>query len=214
MPSREPTSRWTHLRRHPRLGAAAVAAVALVAALVLVTVLGGWARTTPEGVTRASQGAEISAKPFRVRLDRAEATYELAGRPADPGLAYLVVEGELTLDTAEMVGSTTLGEAFSADLPKGYDAFGNPSDVAEAGITVTEDGSMLLGLGPGLTYDVLVTFVVDEGDVPEQLTVTLNEHVRRESSLDYTLGWYDPAPVARVTFDVAPLPADRPQEEF
>jgi len=211
VPSREPSSRWAGVRRHPRL---TIAALLLVGALALTAVLGGWARTTPEGVTRATPGTEVAATPFRIQLDRAEATYELAGRPAEPGLAYIVVEGVLTLDSLETVGSTTLGELLSVDLPKGYDAFGNPSDVAEPGVTVAEDGSMLLGIGPGLSYDVLVTFIVDEADVPDQLTVTLHEHVRRKSSLDYTLGWHDPAPVARMTFDVAPLPADRPQEEF
>lgn len=211
MPTREPPSRAAFVRRHPRLVAVAVAVLVVLA---LTTLLGGWARTDPEGVTTATPGTQVVATPFRIELDSAEATYELSGRPAEPGQAYLVIEGRLTLDTDEAVGSTTLGEAFSADLPRGYDAFGNPSDVAEAGITVAEDGSMLLGLGPGLTYDVRVTFVVDEADVPDQLTVTLHEHVRRESSLDYTLGWFDPAPVARVTFDVAPLPAERPEEEF
>lgn len=189
-------------------------AVAVGVVLALTTLLGGWARTVPDGVTTVRPGTEVVAAPFRIELDRAEATYELAGRPAEPGQAYLVIAGTLTLDTDEAVSSTTVGAAFSADLPRGYDAFGTPSDVAEAGITVAEDGSMLLGLGPGLTYDVRVTFVVDEEDVPDRLTVTLNQHVRRESSLDYTLGWFDPAPVARVTFDVAPLPDERPKEEF
>lgn len=211
MPTREPPARADVFRRHPRLVAGAVVAVVVLA---LTTLLGGWARTAPDGVTPVSPGTEVVARPFRIELDRAEAAYELSGRPAEPGQAYLVIEGRLTLDTDEAVSSTTVGEAFSADLPRGYDAFGSPSDVAEAGITVAEDGSMLLGLGPGLTYDVRVTFVVDEADVPDRLTVTLNQHVRRESSLDYTLGWFDPAPVARVTFDVAPLPAERPKEEF
>lgn len=211
MPTREPTSRWAAVRRHPRV---LTAAVALVVALALTVAFGGWARTLPEGATRAEPGMEVTATPFRVQLDRAEATYELAGTLAEPGRAYLVISGVLALDTDEAVGSTTLGEAFGIDVATGYDAFGNPSDVPEAAIRVVEDGSILLGIGPGLDYDVQVVFVVDEADVPDQLTVTVNEHVRRESSLDYTLGWFDPEPAARVTFDVAPLPAERPKEEY
>lgn len=211
MPSREPLSRWAPLRRHPRL---VITALVLVGVLAVTALLGGWERTTPEGVTRAAPGATVDVRPFRIQLDRAEATYELAGQVAEPGLAYLVVEGVLTLDVPEAVTSTILGEVFGADLPTGYDAYGYPSDEPEAAITVADDGSMLLGIGPGLSYDVLVTFVVEETEVPEQLTVTLNGHVRRKSSLDYTLGWHDPAPVARMTFDVAPLPAERPEEDY
>lgn len=211
MPTREPPSCWAVVRRHPRV---LTAAAAVVVALALTAALGGWARTVPESVTRVEPGAEVTATPFRFQLDRAEATYEQAGTLAEPGQAYLVISGVLTLDSDEAVGSTTLGEALSIDLPTGYDAFGSPSDEAEAAIRVAADGSMLLGIGPGLSYDVLVTYVVDEADVPDQVTLTLNEHIRRESSLDFTLGWFDPAPVARVTFDVAPLPAERPKEEF
>ncbi|WP_341924873.1 hypothetical protein [Nocardioides psychrotolerans] len=210
MPPREPTSPVATLRAHPWL-TSAVAGVAVV--LVVVTALGGWARSTPEGAVSVAAGTPVEATPFRIRLDEAAATFVHDGRDAEPGLAFVVVEGRLELEAPESVGFTTVTGAITADLTSTYDQFGSPTEEPEAEVTVTADGSTLLGIGPGLVYDVQVTFVVDEASVPERLTVTLLQHARRASALDGELGWFDATPVARVALDVAPLPATRPEPE-
>lgn len=210
MPSREPASPAAVLRRHPGLSAT-VGAVVL--ALMAVTLLGGWARSSPPGAVRVTAGTETDAAPFRVRLDDAAAQFVLAGDEADAGQAFVVVTGQLELTEPSPVGSTTVADAFTADLSSAYDEFGSPSEVPVPSVRVLPDGSRLQGLGPGLRYDVALTFIVDEGSVPEQLTVTLLEHTQRPSELDGDLGWYGAAPVARVTLDVAPLPATRPEPE-
>jgi hypothetical protein len=180
---------------------------------VLVGALGGWARTSPTEVRVVEPGAEVRAAPLLVRLDRAEATYEVSGRPAEAGRAYVVIEGALTLDHQESVDDETVINTFAADLLSTYDQFGNPSGRAEPSVQVAGDGSSLRGMGPDLAYDVLLVFEIDESAIPSMVTVTLLEHERRASFLDMsTVGWFDPEPFARLNLDVAPLPDQRPDE--
>jgi hypothetical protein len=186
----------------------------LVALSVVVGVLGGWNRTTPEGLRVADPGEDVRVTPFQVSLDRAEATYEVAGDVADEGLAYVVIEGSLSLDGPGSVERTVVGEAFAADLESTYGLFGGPEEEgAPTTVVVAEDGSELLGLGPGLTYDVLLIWEIDEVAVPSATTVTLRKHTWRGFSLDQTEGWFDAEPVVGVTLDIAPLPDERPVEE-
>jgi len=210
VPTRKPPSPAAVVRAHPWLSALVVT---LAVAIVMVSLLGGWARSTPDGPARVAVGSEIEATPFRLRLDEAAARYVVDGNDAEPGQAFVVVDAQIELATKTSATTTTLTDAITADLTDAYTVYGTPTDVPEADVTVRADGSTLLGLGPGLSYDVHLTFIVDEGSVPEQMTVTLLEHTRRPSALDGALGWFDAAPVARVTLDVAPLPATRPEPE-
>lgn len=198
------------LRRHPRV-VAGVLAVGLLAALV--GLLGGWERDAPDDVRVVGPGVTVGVTPFRFRIDGAEAVYELDGSLADEGLAFIVVEGRLALDADESVSSSVLGDALRADLAHTYSVFGDEQAEAEPQILVAADGSTLLGLGPGLTYDVELVYVVDESAVPDDITLFLLEHIWRKSSLDGEPGWFDPALSARVTVGVAPLPEERPVEE-
>ena len=192
---------------------AAIGAALLGLALLLTTLLGGWDRVEPEGPQRVEPGEYAEVAPFRVRLDDASAAYEFAGRTADKKRAFVVVTGELTLDDDESVGVGTLGDAFVADLERSYDAFGEATDEPEAEVLVAADGSSLIGIGPGLTYEVALLWQVDEDAVPSDLAVTLDEHTYRASALDGDLGWFDPTPAARVELTVVPLPAERPKGE-
>jgi len=159
-------------------------------------------------------GDVVRATPFRVRLDRAVAAYEVAGDVADEGRAYVVVEGTLALDGPGSVGSSIVGEALQADLESTYTLFdGAEKDGAPTTVYVDGDGTELLGLGPGLTYDVLVVWTIDEAAVPASMTVRLREHTWRSGFLDKFEGWFDPAPVGVVDLDIAPLPDERPAED-
>ncbi len=183
-------------------------------AAVVVGALGGFARTTPEGLRAVDPGERVEVTPFEIRLDRASADYEVAGDLADEGRAFVVVEGTLALTAPESVERTVLGEAFAADLRSTYTFFDGPEEEgAPTTVHVAEDGSELLGIGPGLTYDVLLVWEIDEPAVPTTMTVALREHTWRPSFLDGIPGWFAPEPVARVTLDIAPLPDERPVEE-
>jgi hypothetical protein len=188
-----------------------------VTGLVVVGVVGavgGLARTSTDDLRVVAPGEETVAAPFRVRLDRAEATYEVAGDVADEGLAYVVVEGSLTLEAEESVLSDVVGEAFAADLRSTYTTFGAPErEGAPTSVVVATDDTELSGLGPDLTYDVLLVWVIDEAAVPSTMDVRLREHTWRTGFIDKEEGWFDPAPVASVSFDVAPLPDERPVED-
>ena len=186
----------------------------VVVLTVMVGALGGWARTTPNDVRLVTPGVEVEVAPLRVRLDAAAAAYEVSGRLAEPGRAYVVVEGTLSLDHHESVDGGVVADAFATDLRSTYDQFGELSDDAEPSVQVAEDGSSLRGLGPGLTYGVLLVYEIDESAVPSTLTVSLLEHVRRSSSFDVSeVGWFDPSPLARVTLDLVPLPDERPAQD-
>jgi hypothetical protein len=205
--SREPT-RGALLRRHPRV----VGAVAILGVLaVVVALLGGFARRTPDSVRVVRPGVEVDVTPLRVRLDRASASYEVAGRPAEPGRVYVAIEGTLALDDRESVGSGLVDDAFSVDL-RAYE-FDELRDDAKPSVQVARDGSSLQGLGPGLTYEVLLVYEVDEAAVPATVTVSLRRHTRRPSSLNVSeIGWHDPATFAQVELAVAPLSGERPEE--
>lgn len=191
-----------------------VSVVVLVVLAVTVGALGGWARTTPDEVRVMEPGAEVRVTPLRVRLDRAEATYELFGSPAEEGRAYVVVHGTLALDHDESVELAVVTDSLAADLPLTYTLFDAPSDKGElSSVHVADDGSLLQGLGPGLTYRVLFVFEVDDSAMPDEMTVVLNEHVRRPSFFDGTIGWFDPQPSAEVSLVVSPLPDERPSED-
>jgi hypothetical protein len=183
----------------------------LVVLAVVVALLGGFARTTPDSVRVVRPGVEVDATPLRVRIDRAAAAYEVAGRAAEPGRAYVVVEGTLVLEDRESVGTGVVEDSFGTDL-RAYE-FGELDDDAPPVVQVAGDGSTLLGLGPGLTYEVLLVYEVDEVDVPATVTVSVRRHVLRASSLSVSeIGWHDPATVAQVELEVAPLPDERPEE--
>jgi hypothetical protein len=189
-----------------------VVAVLVVGVLtVVVALLGGFARTTPDGVRVVRAGVEVDATPLRVRIDRAAAAYEVSGRPADPGRVYVVVEGTLALEDRESVGTGVVQDTFGTDF-RAYE-FGELSDDAPPVVQVAGDGSTLLGLGPGLTYDVQLVYEVDEVDVPTTVTLSLRRHVLRASSLSVgEIGWHDPATFAQVELEVAPLSGQRPEE--
>lgn len=187
---------------------------ALVVSTLVVWVLGGWERRTPEGPRAVAPGEEVEATPFRIRLDRAEATYEVGGDLADEGRAFVVAEGSLELEGPGSVGASILGEAIQADLESTYTlSDGVEEQGAPTTVYVAGDGTQLLGLGPGLSYDVLVVWTIDEAAVPSSMTVRLLEHTWRAGFLDEFESWFDPLPVAAVPLEVAPLPDDRPVED-
>ncbi|MCD4525217.1 hypothetical protein [Nocardioides sp. cx-173] len=210
MPTRGVLSPAATVRDHPRLW---TTAAVLALALLLVTLLGGWASSRSEGAVRVEAGTEVEAAPFRVRLDQASARFELHGDAAEEGRALVVVEGWIELTVPESVSASVVTQAFTADLRSAYDEFGSPAEVPEPTVRVSADGVGLRGLGPGLRYDIQLTFVVDQEAVPERLTVTVLEQSLRPSALDGDLGWYDAEPIALVPLDVAPLPAARPEPE-
>jgi len=167
---------------------------------------------TPDDVRVVEPGEEVLVAPLRVRLDRAEAAYEVSGRLAEPGRAFLVIEGTLSLEGHESVQSGVVADAFSTDLTS-YE-FDELTDDAAPDVQVAEDGSSLVGLGPDLTYRVLLVYEVDQSAVPASVTVSLLRHVRRPSSFDVSdIGWRYPELSARLELAVGPLPDERPAEE-
>ena len=186
----------------------ASAGLLLIALLGLSGLLGGWSAATPDGVRTIDPGETVVLEPFRVRLDEARVERRLGDTRAEPGTAFLVVEGRLTSTVDEPVGVATMGDLWSVDLPGARDLYGGDASKVPPPFTVADDGSTLVGIGPGLEYDVRLVHVVDVADLPASLTVTLYEHTRRRSSLDREWGWHDPVPAARVTLDVTP-PAER-----
>jgi hypothetical protein len=210
VPTRIPLAPGALARAHPWLS---VGALVLVVGLTVVTLTGGWSRSAPEGAVPVAPGTEVDAAPFALRLDEASARFTRGDEAAEPGQAFVVVEGRVELTATTSVTATTLTDALRADL-SGYDLGGSATQDPAPVVSVVPDGSTLLGLGPGLRYDVQLSYVVDEESVPDRLGITVLEHTRRPSALDGELRWFDATPVARVTLDVAPLPATRPAEDL
>ncbi|WP_121254326.1 hypothetical protein [Nocardioides ferulae] len=168
--------------------------------------LGGWSQATPDGIREVAAGETVEADPFRIRLDEARVERRFGDSRAEKGTAFLVLAGRLELTGDEPVGVGAMGDLWSVELPGARDVYGGDASKVPPPFLVAGDGSTLVGMGPGLEYDVQLVHVLDLADLPSELTVTIHEHGWRRSSLDRAWGWHDPVPAARVRLDVTPLP--------
>jgi len=190
-------------RRHWRALAASV--TALLALTLLVALLGGFSTADPAGTARP--GETVEAGPFRLTLDEAVTGRRLSGVEApNPRTTLLALRGTLAITVPEPIGIGTVDELLDVEgLGATYDVYGDPADEAGASLRMP-DGSSLIGVGPGLTYDVAWLYVVDRDDLPDNVDVTVQQHELVVSQLDSEERWLLPEPKVRLRLPVGADP--------
>lgn len=182
----------------------------VVAALLLTIPFGGLAAVPEEEVPLVAAGEPVSAAPWELTLEKAVWGPDLGGFfTATEGRQHLLVLGtlrttagaEATVPTSELGGSVVVRAVDGSDLGLG-DSFGNPlEDGAFAPLgdvySLEPTPQQLDAVPPGLAYDVALALTAT-GEIPEEIEVELSSKTLRLSSLDDTMIWADPAPVARV----------------
>ncbi|MGZ5403858.1 MAG: hypothetical protein ACXWDL_04360 [Nocardioides sp.] len=190
-------------QRHWR--ALAAAATALLALTLLVALLGGFRTADPSGTARP--GETLEAGPFRLTLDEAVTSRRLSGVKApDRRTTLVALRGTLAITVDEPIGTGTVADLLIVEgLGVTYDVYGDTADEVVASLRMP-DGSSLIGVGPGLTYDVAWIYVVDSKDVPATLDVTVQEHELVVSQLDSEERWLLPEPSVRLRLPVVDEP--------
>ncbi len=184
-----------------------------VALLGVVALAGGWQAV--EGVEgpetpKVAVGEKIVATPMEVTVRRARHFEELKpSLPRADGYRYLVVSLDLTLRHERYVSGVELAPAISLD------AAGLKTTPLRSGPKIN-DPSLLRGLDglpartyqPGLATSTIVVWQQALTEpIPTEVTITFAKQTWRQSVLDGGWGWYDPAPVARVTLPLEELDA-------
>ena len=187
--------------------------VLAVALLGLIGAVGGWDAIegveAPE-VPRVEVGEPIKAHPFEITVRRARHFDALEGALyREEGQRYLVVSLDVTLRNDVHVPGETLRDALHLDAPglKMLALKSGPSP---------ERPRLLRGLDaldartyqPGLEVPTIAVWQQEVGaPIPDEVTVTFDRQTWRASSLDGSMRWFDPTPVARVTLPLEALEA-------
>lgn len=188
----------------------------LALAVVLVAVVGavggpGLVEAVEAEVPVVEPGTKVAAAPFEVTIRKARHGAELkpVAYRAD-GVRYLFVVADVTVTGREPVDAEAVRAALTLDAER---LRAIPSR-REPGVTRreppqahrTSDSLRAATLQPGIDYELVFTWQQDATvPVPAQVTATVHGHTWRESMLDGSHGWRDPAAVALVTVPVEPL---------
>jgi hypothetical protein len=180
--------------------------------------------TDPAGTVTA--GVPVETEPLTVTVKDAywvTAFPETATSGGSPGSAdgdrriypdeptrgrFVVVEATVLNTSDETVDYDVLREAVSLDGAQGFvtsrDAALVPAAKASPTYVYTMPEKRIFGTAqPGVTYTV--AYLWDQSaavPLPERLTVAVNGHTWREDTLDFHLGWKDPAVEATGPFAV------------
>ncbi|MEJ6014297.1 hypothetical protein WG936_10675 [Corynebacterium sp. H127] len=160
-----------------------IALLMAVAVVGLLGLSGGFGQAAPSTLTKASavdaSGAytpDIDAKAYRVQVGRS--------RSVD---GKIEVPMRITITGGQpMNGSWDLNNAFTLEGVEGYPTFERAADPFPRSV---------LTLSPGVTTEIVGVWP----DSPGEKTLVINSLIWRASSLDGSMQWLDPTPVAQVT---------------
>lgn len=176
-----------------------------VVLIVPLGLIGGFDAVASSELPTAEPDTVIHVEPFDVTLTAARYGEELVPAVyADEGITYLFVAVVVTNTTALPVSSTILAEGFA--LTAGDLELIPWTGTRNPRVYRTEDALSAKVYSPDVEVPSVVVWRVDSSvTLPDQVTVTLNTHVWRESSLDGSPGWRDPTPSVTVDLDLKPL---------
>ena len=177
------------------------------ALLVIVGFAGGFGAVLEDGelVPVTEAGEVTSAAPFSLAVRRAVSFMELSPAfPAEPDYRYVSVSVDVTNSSDTFVSANVLASGVSVSLQ------GQRTMMLSAGptplqpqIVRTADTLNQPTFQPGLTTNVVLIWQQSTAEsIPTEVTITLDQHTWRRSSLDRTYGWRDPVPVTQITLPV------------
>lgn len=192
-----------------RLPFTLITSVAVAGVLAVAVANGGFDLYDVSGdVVDLEAGTAFDTGPFDVTVERVVVLDELPGVSEDDDATRVVA----LISTVTVNGDRTLAGAMLRESValKGIEgvrvgAFDDPDATAPAEestmapqVFVVADGTTLDALQPGLEYEAaLVWEQSTQAAEPTEVEVTLASRTWRESSIDHSMEWLDPAPAAR-----------------
>ncbi len=184
--------------------------VLALAGIGIASLFGGWDAVSAEetAIGVADPRTPVSAAPFEVSARRARVADSVTTvLRREDGFRYLMVVADVTNTQDAHVDGSVLAQAAELDAP------GLRTDLLSSGertrrplVLRLDDGLSQRTFQPGLTGAVILVWQQDaRAPIPATVTMTLARHTQRLSSMDGSLGWFDPTPVAHVTLPVEPV---------
>ncbi|WP_053205458.1 hypothetical protein [Jiangella muralis] len=187
-------------RQHLPLAGSAAGAIVLA-----VLVAGGFdpMEKPAAEVEPLAVGESVDLGPFVVTADRLRVVDELPGvSEGDDGTRVLALVATVTATGTTTQYGAMLSESVALDGVPGVPADGDGPVPADA-VYVMADGTRLDAVQPGLEYEVALVWEQDvRADAPSEARLVLVGRTLRESSIDRSMEWLDPAPVVAGDLEV------------
>lgn len=188
-----------------RLLVAAAAVVALIVGLI-----GGWENVAAveEQLPEVRPSTATTATPWELTVKSARHGNELTPIAyASDGMRYLFVTAEVTLRSDQPVDAGVLADAVAIDAPGLQPTFGTK---VRPSVYRLSDALSQRFFQPNVTVPVVFVWSQDStDDVPAELTVTLNRHTWKKSTLEDYHYWQEPTAVGTVRLTVAEIEAEQ-----
>lgn len=190
-------------RQHLPLAGSAAGAIVLA-----VLVAGGFdpMEKPAAEVEPLAVGEAVDLGPFVVTADRLRVVDELPGvSEGDDDTRVLALVATVTATGTTTQYGAMLSESVALDGVPGLEGDGLvPAD----DVYVMADGTRLDAVQPGLEYEVALVWEQDaRADAPSEARLVLVGRTLRESSIDRSMEWLDPAPAVAGPIDVT-VPED------
>lgn len=179
-----------------------------LAALLVSGLFGGWQEAADE-TPALTVGEPITATPVTVTVLGATTATDMGNHLlSETEGRYLVVAADLVTEQTQSIPHSDVADAIRVRGVEGlfrrYDR-DRPAHEIPPKVIVAADRSELGDLPPGLTYRTLLVWEQRPGSpAPTEVTVEVYGKTYRESSIDATMRWFDPALAARATIPVQP----------
>ncbi|PZF80843.1 hypothetical protein C1I92_24075 [Jiangella anatolica] len=191
-------------RQHLALAGSALGAVGLA-----VLVAGGFdplADAAAPEVPPLTAGETVDLGPVTITPERLRVVDELPGiSEGDDETRVLALVATVTATGTTTEYGSMLSGSVALDGVPGVPAGGGAEDgpVPAGDVYVMADGTRLDAVQPGLEYEVALVWEQDSrADVPESARLVLVGRTLRESSIDHTMEWLDPAPIVAGDLEV------------
>ena len=185
-------------------------------ALVLSAPFGGWADAEPEPPPKGEVGAVLETGPLDITIDRVSAsTRPGKGFTESEDGQYLLVFGTVESTTDETLTEGELTQAVRLVDLDGLERYASAPQIAEPADAVladpvphlADDATRMSTVSPGITYPVAWIWHRHERAVPETVRVQVRSFTFRQSTLQDTEGWLDPAPLTHLDLPVKQVDA-------
>lgn len=190
-----------------------------LAVLLVSGAFGGLGDSRDDPPATAAAGTTVDVAPFEVTVERVREGRDLGVDSVDvPDGRWLIVSAKVTVRDDASAPYDALSELVRLEGAQGLvptnhvdgRPLPDPAGVAPRTILSTDDAQPLSTPAPDLTYPAAFLFEQSaSAPVPTEVTVVLQSHVWRKSEIEERMGWFDPAPVVRITVPVtafAPAP--------
>lgn len=173
-----------------------------VATVLAMLAAGGLNPTTvvATDVDPLELGVAVDTGPFDITIDRVRAVDELPGiSEGDEATRVIAMVATVSITQSTTQGGYLLNDSLTLSGVPGlvsYDDSADDGAIAPTDSFVMADGTRLDALQPGLEYEVAIVWEQETTQpTPTEVEVELVGYTLRESSIDHSQEWLDPAPI-------------------